>query len=850
MANYSRLKDDIASVIRTNGNNEITGELLQSALFQIVNELGAGADFAGIATKLTVPETERTVFYFANPEESGLYNNFDVTVNENTITVISNLTGVYIANEILDFGDYRHDIDSIFDILGMGDEIEKEIIPYSKDGDLTTINTNQWFYLNQTSLVGKTITKVKANFAEAGTFTVLFGKYMNTSNYVEVARQTFTVQTGVQTVVLTNPFIFGADNCIGFNDFTNTAKFHVTRDNVNAIGGGWIGRSNVGGWTSRTDIGNLCVGVYTGGATAGSNFVKVDDLENDYTDSTKTAPTSKLLKSLYTKLYGGDNQVADMVNVIPFSTNTDTTSNPPGANEGLWFYQNQTALRGVNIEFIKANFEVGGRFSILVGKNVGTTSFTYRIAQTLNVTKGINEILINPLMLTSNEWLGFGAPNDVAQFLFSKERTNTVGAGFYSGSNSKLFEYDLNIGVFAETSSEEIVIIPYTGLTNRESSQPSGQWYYENYAVMFGKLISKVKVNVSVAGTLSILIGKNIGTSNYTFTKKTFNVVIGVNELPINTQLGNDEAIGFMDYTDTAKFYFGGNNAGDNINPIGGGMRTRQQNGGWTTVATAYDLCFGIYGGGTILDGDINKLSARVSELELNQVDPDFSVLLRGKKFSVLGDSISTFNGKIPTGHPAAYPNFGLSDWQQTWWGLLTTEKYGMELVANASWSGGTMTGTGNGSLPNYIPLLGDNPDYIFLFGGTNDYGQKRTIGDTNFYNALDRNIFAQSLCYTFEQLRLKFPNAKIIFMTSMQRDYAAQSNGKFPNKITDATPFQYEYNDKAKEICKIYGITVVDTYNCGINFWNALTYMPDKLHPNPAGMAIITDFLYKNLLK
>lgn len=50
MANYETLKSAIQQVVKTNGNQEITGALLQQSLFAMINSLGAGYQFIGIAT--------------------------------------------------------------------------------------------------------------------------------------------------------------------------------------------------------------------------------------------------------------------------------------------------------------------------------------------------------------------------------------------------------------------------------------------------------------------------------------------------------------------------------------------------------------------------------------------------------------------------------------------------------------------------------------------------------------------------------------------------------------------------------------------------------------------------------
>lgn len=76
MANWTTLKEAIANVIKTNGNQEITGQVLQNTLNSIVNVIGENRTFAGIATPATNPGTfDGPVFYIT--ATSGTYANFD-----------------------------------------------------------------------------------------------------------------------------------------------------------------------------------------------------------------------------------------------------------------------------------------------------------------------------------------------------------------------------------------------------------------------------------------------------------------------------------------------------------------------------------------------------------------------------------------------------------------------------------------------------------------------------------------------------------------------------------------------------------------------------------------------------
>lgn len=72
---WNTLKAAIAEDIKPNGNQEITGQVMQDVLLNMVSNLGENATFVGVATPSTNPGTyDGPVFYFAI--ESGTYSNF------------------------------------------------------------------------------------------------------------------------------------------------------------------------------------------------------------------------------------------------------------------------------------------------------------------------------------------------------------------------------------------------------------------------------------------------------------------------------------------------------------------------------------------------------------------------------------------------------------------------------------------------------------------------------------------------------------------------------------------------------------------------------------------------------
>ena len=95
MGTYEDLKKAIQAVIKTNGNNEITGELLQQTLLAIVNTIGKNATYAGVATPTTNPGSpDQNVIYLA--VAPGNYANFNaIALSPGEIAIISNNNGFW-----------------------------------------------------------------------------------------------------------------------------------------------------------------------------------------------------------------------------------------------------------------------------------------------------------------------------------------------------------------------------------------------------------------------------------------------------------------------------------------------------------------------------------------------------------------------------------------------------------------------------------------------------------------------------------------------------------------------------------------------------------------------------------
>ena len=101
MANWIKLKKAIADVIKTNGNEEITGAIMQQTLISIVDNLGSNAQFGGVAVPSTVPaDTDGSVFYLASTQ--GTYPNFSgIEVDASEMAVFTkNTAGTWVKTSL------------------------------------------------------------------------------------------------------------------------------------------------------------------------------------------------------------------------------------------------------------------------------------------------------------------------------------------------------------------------------------------------------------------------------------------------------------------------------------------------------------------------------------------------------------------------------------------------------------------------------------------------------------------------------------------------------------------------------------------------------------------------------
>lgn len=144
------------------------------------------------------------------------------------------------------------------------------------------------------------------------------------------------------------------------------------------------------------------------------------------------------------------------------------------------------------------------------------------------------------------------------------------------------------------------------------------------------------------------------------------------------------------------------------------------------------------------------------------------------RSISILGDSYSTFRGYVvPDTNAVWYPqkpeNNDVQDIRQLWWHQLIRE-HGYRLCQNNSFSGATICNTGydkedysDRSFCTRLWYLGD-PDIILMFGGTNDSWAHSPIGDYQYgdWKNSDLYKFRPAIAYLLANLQNRYPGTEI----------------------------------------------------------------------------------------
>jgi len=232
---------------------------------------------------------------------------------------------------------------------------------------------------------------------------------------------------------------------------------------------------------------------------------------------------------------------------------------------------------------------------------------------------------------------------------------------------------------------------------------------------------------------------------------------------------------------------------------------------------------------------------------------------LKGLSVSVLGDSISTYQGYIPDGYACFYPeaNNDVKDVTQTWW-MQVLYNTGMRLAANGSYSASTVCGDSKdehssaGCSDRRINDLkgpyGTSPDIILVYMGANDFFRAMELGkfdgvptgrgEKYYVN------FSEAYELMLQKLLRTYPASRIYCMTLTEAN-----SGDHP-RVNEKGNTIADFNSRIKAIAAAYGIPVIDVHNCGMEVYELNHYTSDGTHPNKEGSTKMANYVTSVLLQ
>ena len=323
---YKNLKDAIKAVIKKNGAQEITGQIMQDTLLSIVSKLGGNKTFAGVASPTTVPDTtDANIFYIAG--ENGTYVNFGGAKVENEAAVFVQVSGgtwraIYtgiqtshgVNNQLQQEHEYfETEIDKVSadltqfkqtefndvkeDVAGHATEIAKNKSDITKiNGEIATLNEASNTAADELVRIEG---KVDANLKDA---VVVFCPSTNTGVYKGADILSFTNDTPTSTVTAYMSQYW--DKLVKLASGKISGSVYAESNNANCTGGSCIG---------GTQFGYLKIEIedYQKGGLAGEVLVLSFDSGTERNEMSFAKRGSNI--SVYVKLAKNVSSISDLV---------------------------------------------------------------------------------------------------------------------------------------------------------------------------------------------------------------------------------------------------------------------------------------------------------------------------------------------------------------------------------------------------------------------------------------------------------------------------------------------------------------------------------------------------------
>ena len=837
MSNYANLKTAINTLNWNNGNNEITGPDVRDCLLALINSLGAGYQFVGVADVSTNPGTpDQNVFYIAGP---GTYPNFSGAVVNDGYLGVFKYNGTWTIESV-------------------------------KVGDANSVK-----YVAQT-LTDAQKGQARTNIGAA-----------STEELNQLGQEIYNITASSR-----------ATNCILKNNGNTeyNAASNAVVDTFPVIAGmSYLVSGRVGNVSGSCLV---CFYDEAGTFIAGSSFYPSTGTPTPYTESPVTAPDNAATMKVSGNILEGypNPPAARFANGLELANRVMTLE---GQAENL-FYQSTNKFfvgKGATYNGVRVIGLARGRKYRFVYFNpnydkTGVPAYTtYALLQisSANANNVVSDLVYVNTTQTLSQTYEFTVPDDSVRIGVGGRAAigERVYFNIYDITDETELKQDVNIagnlkqgnasnkgvisvdayynkrsscvmylGEFSASGAKLIASVDkgkiirnaalYNSLTDQTTgwlypsgnsantidfSFPSGSETYDTliltvaYADLTTEIVPADVTGLFVGGYFASLVAIN-GTRENVFRGKNYSVM--------------GDSIGTNNDGDTPAFTITANDVGHEITS-------------WITWYDFNNSREDTPSGTTKTIGGVTITSAMVgTQQTFTPTNADI-----GK---TLGTPRWAFNEQFPA---------------KPWWKILG-EKLGMSLNSSASWNGNSycsheesdnLRKIGYGWHPLQIQRLANRdadgnrvaPDYIFLCRGTNDATHSPYAKITDFGNGIDTIPaddtvtggygFKEALAKTIALIQTTYPKAKIFVSTLSP--FRRLNDDTFP--MDNGTNTMQDYNKAVKQVAEYMGVKVIDFSKCW-TFYNCVSegYVrsADYTHPVQKGHDAMAEQALKDVLK
>lgn len=774
MANWSILKNAIASVIKTNGNQEITGQILQNTLNSIVNAVGENATFAGVATPSTNPGTpDGPVFYIAS--EPGTYANFDgIEVVDGEAVILEWKDGAWTKRATgfatqQQFSELENEL-QIRDVYSQNNTLELigertiNLLNYT-NSEIGTVESNGKVYSNNSNYSSSHFIKVEGGKEYVSNFTmyrvVEFDESYNVIGFVSgINYKEFTTKPNTKYVRICVTGVFAISNQVcekSLYDGKVYPYFQKLKDGISGSSNNEdfkVVSYNLFNPDNReiTKIPQININaLYKDSLSENSNFwgIGLIPVESGKTYSSWYGKNKLALN----KIIGYD-CMQRVVGSIQLEDNVFTISENrikyiSGYLSNGYNYNNLMIIEGSDQPTSYTAYNPKPHFN---SKELALKENIVDIRKEQIVTKkdiyGLSFEYKNLITSYVNAWLGadkIGKP-----FIDAiEEETNT-----YGNINTNLIPIQKDTDVYLFFNSK-----PATG-DNRQAIEID-----ENGIILsimpFSEGTNKYTVNSEKAAYIAV--GWPKGYERVTLLYE--------NEIKNNAVYFMNKRLAY--FSDILLW------SGKKVCTYGDSIT---EYGFWQSSLSDY---FGFS----------EVVNRGISGSKLTNIGP-FQYWVN----SVTGDKISTEDVEEPD-----------PSWENP-----------LRIYSNFS----------NQGRINTVP---SDCDLVIIMGGTNDTGvtnPSNNTGDCNFDSGtgtFKENTIMGAVCETIRKMQIRCPNAVIVFATPLSGLSSYSDNKNYAQN--------FKINEMAKVIkdaCFYMSVPVIDVFGtCGINISNSAKYLKnDKVHP------------------